>query len=310
MTTETLPWFRVALQLQGSVAPIVFPRVLLCSGFGFLVSLIYYFKVPLSWEIFGSVTTNVVFNLVLGLLLVFRTNTAYERFWEGRKTWGVLVVNVRNLARQILVGIAETDSTDREQKAAILRLLVAFSVATKLHLRKEALNNELDCFINPEQGLMLNSVKNPPLQVALWIGNYLQQQQQRNCLKSEQLIAMNSLLDSMVEALTGCERILNTPIPLAYAIYLKRLLLIYGFLLPFQLVNELQWWTALVVALISFVLFGIEQIGIEIENPFGYDPNDLPLDEICNTILQNTEDLIKGHNSELGLTLPNPSVSS
>jgi putative membrane protein len=103
---------------------------------------------------------------------------------------------------------------------------------------------------------------------------------------------MNDLLNSLVEALTGCERILRTPIPLAYAIHLKQLLLIYCLSLPFQLVDDLHWWTAAVVALISFTLLGIEAIGIEIENPFGHDPNDLPLDEICTTMLTHLEDLI------------------
>lgn len=287
-----MQWFKLALQLRGSVAPTVFPRVVLCGIFGFLVSLIYYYGAPVSWDIFGSVVTNVVFNLVLGLLLVFRTNTAYERFWEGRKIWGVIVINARNLARQIWVGVSEVEPADRENKASVLKLLVAFAIATKLHLRKEPVDSELEARINPAQTLKLKKVKNPPLEVALWIGNYLQQQQNRGCLTSNQLMAMNKLLDSMVEALTGCERISRTPIPLAYSIYLKRLLLIYGLILPFQIVDKTQWYTGLIVALISFILLGIEEIGNEIENPFGYDPNDLPLDEICNTISNNIEDLI------------------
>ncbi len=103
---------------------------------------------------------------------------------------------------------------------------------------------------------------------------------------------MQNLLSSMVDTVGGCERILKTPIPLAYAIHLKQLLLIYCLLLPFQLINDLGWWTGAIVGLISFTLFDIEAIGIEIENPFGYDPNDLPLDAICITILRNIEDLI------------------
>lgn len=292
MASEKLQWFKLALQLRGSVAPTVFPRVLLCGIFGFLISLVDYFGVPIPGKIFGNVITNVVFNLVLGLLLVFRTNTAYERFWEGRKIWGTIVINIRNLARQIWVGVAENEPKDRENKALILKVLVAFAIATKLHLRKEPVNSELEALINPDQILKLKKVKNPPLEVALWIGNYLQQQQNRGCLTSNQLMAMNKLLDNMVEALTGCERILRTPIPLAYSIYLKRLLLIYGLLLPFQIVETTNWYTGLIVALISFILLGIEEIGNEIENPFGYDPNDLPLDEICTTILNNIEDLI------------------
>lgn len=312
MATEKLLWIRAALQLRGSVIPIVLPRVLLCGIFGFLVSLLYYFDFPVSWHIWGSVITNVVFNLILGLLLVFRTNTAYERYWEGRKNWGHLVVNVRNVARQIWIGVAEVEPTDREQKASILRLLDAFAIATKLHLRQEPITSELENTLklyNVEARNLasLQKVKNPPLEVTLWIGDYLQQQYHRNSLSSNQLYAMNTLLDSMVHALTGCERIVNTPIPLAYAIYLKRLLLIYCICLPFQIVDDLNWWTGLIAALISFALFGLEEIGNEIENPFGYDPNDLPVDEICSTLLDNIEDFIAFKSSESELT-PQPAL--
>ncbi|WP_017721111.1 bestrophin family protein [Kamptonema formosum] len=286
-----MEWFRLAFQLRGSVAVTVFPRALLCGGFGFIVSLLYYFEVPLEWRALGSVISNVVFNLILGLLLVFRTNTAYDRFWEGRKNWGTIVVSVRNLARQIWVGVAEVEPADREKKASVLRVLAAFAVATKLRLRQEPVSGELEELVDASLSLQLNSVKSPPLEVIRWVGAYLQQQHDRNCLNSNQLMAMNKLLDSLVEALTGCERILTTPIPPAYGIYLKRVLLIYCIALPFKFVENLKFGTCLMVILISFVLFGVEEIGNEIENPFGYDPNDLPLDDLCKTIQGNIEDL-------------------
>lgn len=286
-----MEWFRIALKLRGSVALTVLPRALLCGGFGFIVSLLYYFEVPLEWHVLGSVISNVVFNLILGLLLVFRTNTAYDRFWEGRKNWGTIVVSVRNLARQIWVGVAEVEPADREKKADVLRLLAAFAVATKLRLRQEPVSGELEELVDADLSLKLKSVKSPPLEMVRWVGAYLQQQHDRNRLNSNQLMAMNKLLDSLIEALTGCERILTTPIPPAYAIYLKRVLLIYCIALPFKFVESLKLWTGLMVVLISFVLFGVEEIGNEIENPFGYDPNDLPLDEICKTIQGNIEDL-------------------
>src|SRR4028119_1383086 len=133
MNTKRFRWFRVALQLKGSVVPAVSKRVLLCGAFGFSVSILQQFGLSVSVPVLGSLIPNIV----LGLLLVFRTNTAYERFWEGRKSWGNLVNTVRNLARQIWVGVKEIDVGDREKKISTIRLLVAFSVATKLHLRGE-----------------------------------------------------------------------------------------------------------------------------------------------------------------------------
>lgn len=292
MTVEKSSWIRLALQWRGSIAPQVFPGIFLCGGLGFFVSLLDYLGLSVSWQGFDVVITNVSYNLVLGLLLVFRTNTAYERFWEGRKAWATLTANIRNLGYLIWVAIAEAEPTDREKKVSTLRLLVAFAIATKLQLRQQPVNDELEALMTPDQFLKLKSVKSTPLQLAVWIGDYVQQQYKRNLVNPNQLTATNLLVNGLLEALTTCERILSTPIPLAYAIYLKRLLLIYCISLPFQVVNNLHWWTSPIVAILSFVLLGIEAIGTEIENPFGDDANDLPLEEICRTILNNIEDLI------------------
>jgi ion channel-forming bestrophin family protein len=297
MSMERQNWLRVATQLKGSVIPHVYKRVLGCGLFGVFISCLHFYKIPVSYPILGTIVPSIV----LGLLLVFRTNTAYDRFWEGRRLWGNMNNGVRNLSRQMWVNIATATPEDRAKKIVFIRLLVAFAIATKLHLRDETTDQEeLQDLIPTNQYFQLKNFNNPPLEIAFWIGDYLQQQYQRNCINSYQLEAMQKLLDSLVDVLGGCERILRTPMPLAYAIHLKQLLLIYCLLLPFQLVNSLQWMTGLLVGLISFTLLGIEEIGIEIENPFGYDDNDLPLDRFCASMRHNLEDLI---------TL-NPSVSS
>ncbi|MBW4593773.1 MAG: hypothetical protein KME46_12875 [Brasilonema angustatum HA4187-MV1] len=298
MSAEKVNWFQTALRVRGSVIPVILPRIFLFSGFGVIISIIHYYGFSLPEEI-GNVTTNVAFNLVLGLLLVFRTNTAYEHYWEGRKIWGGIVVNSLNLGRKIQIAILENDPTDREKKAASLRLLSAFAIATKLHLRQSQENNELKPFLTELQYSQLQNVKNPPLKIAVWIEEYLKQQQINNRLSMDELLLMNNLLNNMVESLIGSERILKTPMPLIYAIYLKRLLLIYFIILPLDLVDDLQWWTVPIVALISFTLLGIEEIGNQLEDPFGFDLYDLPLDEICQTLIKNIEDLMARSEDEL-----------
>ncbi|MEG3920850.1 bestrophin family ion channel [Microcoleus sp. T3_A4] len=288
MSVDRPPWFKIALQVRGSVIPSILPRVLLCGGFGVLISLLHFLKWPVSLPILSSIVPSIV----LGLLLVFRTNTAYERFWDGRKMWGTLVNNVRNLARQIWVAIEEKDLQDIVIKKSVLRLLPAFAVALKLHLRQELVNSELEHLMSPSQYQKLKSMNNPPLEIAFWIEDYLHEQYEGNCVDVYQLTGMKELINSMIDVLGGCERILKTPIPLAYAIHLKQLLLLYCLALPFQMVNDVNWGTGPVVALISFTLFGIEEIGIEIENPFGHDANDLPLDNICAAMQRNIDDLI------------------
>lgn len=280
-------WFRLAFRIRGSVVPAVFPRTVLCGTFAALVLLSHYAGLPIGM----SASAGVLLNIVLGLMLVFRTNTAYERFWEGRRLWGTLINTVRNLARHIWVVVLEKDLQDRQEKQIALNLLVAFAVAMKLHLRQEPLNEELVPLLSDSQYSKLKLMNNPPLEIALWIQDYLQQQYYRQCLNLHQLSDMQQLLNTLVDCLGSCERILKTPIPLAYAIHLKQLLLIYCFILPFQYVKDLGWWTVPLVAIVSFTLFGIEEIGIEIENPFGTDPNDLKLDSFCETMKRNIADL-------------------
>lgn len=282
------PWFKLLIQLRGSVIAATLPQALVVGAFGVGISVLYALKLPVSQPISGTVIPSVV----LGLLLVFRTNTAYERFWEGRKHWGSLVNTGRNLARQIWVAIPVETLEEQEEKISALRLLVAFAVSTKLHLRQESNLGELKPFLSSERYEKIQSMQNPPLEVAFWIADYLQYQHRGDRLSLYQLRALHELVDNLVNALGSCERILKTPMPLAYAIHLKQLIWLYCLLLPFQLVGETGWLTGPVVVLVSFTLFGIEGIGLEIENPFGHDPNDLPLDSICQTMQRNIEDLI------------------
>jgi putative membrane protein len=281
-------WLGLLFRWQGSVIPAILPQVAICAIFSLLIEFIDTRGINLGFAMAGGIVPSIV----LGLLLVFRTNTAYERFWEGRKIWGTMVNTTRNLARAFWVSIEEKEPGDRSGKIVALRSLVAFSVAMKLHLRGESVNGELERLLDREKYEKLTTMNNPPLEVAFWIGDYLQKQKDSDRIDSYQLVAMLRLLDTLVDCLGACERILKTPIPLAYAIHLKQLLFIYCLALPFQVVNELGWWTAVFVGLVSFTVFGIEAIGLEIENPFGHDANDLPLDRICETMERNIEDLI------------------
>jgi ion channel-forming bestrophin family protein len=288
MSLKQIEKFSSSLKMTGSVIPNIFSRVLWCGAFGFLVSVLYFYNIP----VFAKSLGGVIPSIVLGLLLVFRTNTAYERFWEGRKAWGSIVNNIRNLSRLIWVAIDETDPNHRPEKEQALKLLVAFAVATKLHLRSQPASDRLADLVSTLQFSKLQTATNPPLEVVFWISDYLQAKHEQLQISLYQMNELQALLNNMVDMLGACERILRTPMPLAYAIHLKQLLFLYCLLLPFQVVGELQWWTAPAIALVSFTLFGIEAIGVEIENPFGTDPNDLPLDKICDAVERNIEDLI------------------
>ena len=166
-----------------------------------------------------------------------------------------------------------------------MRLVVAFTVSMKLHLRAECLDEQVKSLMSESQFFKLEDMEHPTLQIAFWIRDYR--------LNIYQLTTLHNLLDDMIDILGGCERILKTPLPLIYTIKLRQLLLIFCLILPLEIVSTLNWWTGLVIAFVSFTLLSIEQIGSEIEEPFGHDPNDLPLNAICNTMLRNVEELIR-----------------
>ncbi|MBD2148673.1 hypothetical protein H6F44_00805 [Pseudanabaena sp. FACHB-1277] len=285
----TLQWFEFAFKVKGSVAPIILPRVLIFTGFAVAVSIFHHYEPQVSLKVLGDLTNNVVFNLVLGLLLVFRTNTAYDRYWEGRKAWGTLVVNIRNLSRIMQIAIATSEGEIQQQKEQAIKYLNAFAIATKRHLRSEAIESDLDEILSTEDLAKLRNVKHMPLELSLWLSDYLHKQFQSDRIDSNYFISMNDSINALIEGLTGCERILRTPLPLAYCVYLKRLILIYCIGLPFRLAIELDWLSAIAVGLVSFILLGVEQIGNEIENPFGHDANDLPIDALCESITTNVE---------------------
>lgn len=288
MDSTTKPdWLATTFRLEGSVASIVLPRILVFTGFTLAIWGLDYFGYPIYLKEIGDLTTNVVYNLVLGLLLVFRTNTAYDRFWDGRKAWGILVANSRNFARQVALHWptqTPIGSTDRD---TLLNLLVAFAIATKSHLRSAPIQDQLRDLISPEQAQVLAEAKHPPLQIAFWIGMHLQQAVQQGYIDSNQAVTLDQSLSQMMEGIGSCERISSTPLPIAYRVYLKRLILIYCVGLPFRWVPEIHGWALPMVTVVSFILLGIEEVGRELDNPFGQGANDLPIDDICQTIADN-----------------------
>jgi ion channel-forming bestrophin family protein len=284
MSDAALPknWFLTAIQFKGSVLPAILPRVLLFTGLACFAVWLEHREIHL--RSLGTLTENVACNLVLGLLLVFRTNTAYERFWEGRKAWGILVATIRNLAQEI-----QLSNIEAIEKRELLNGLAAYAVAVKLHLRQAPIEEELKPFISDTLMQKLQRVDAVPLAILMQIRCAIKHYKE---IDTNQAFILTGLLNRITEGFTNCERILKTPIPTAYAIYLKTLLLVYCGLLPFSLAESLQAWTGGIVAIVSFILLGVEQIGNEIENPFGLDDNDLPLDQICNSIIENIEETV------------------
>lgn len=225
---------------------------------------------------------------VLSLLLVFRTNTAYDRWWEGRKLWGSLVNNSRNLTIKLNALLKNSDQSER---AFFKKTIPLFASLLKEHLSLETTRLALDELEHPElAGLDRN--KHLPNQVASLIIQRIYLLHQEGKISGEQLLSLNAEMQSFMEICGACERIKNTPIPYSYSVFVKKFIFIYVLTLPFGFVFSLGYLVIPVVAFVFYVLASLELIAEEIEDPFGGDENDLPTEKIAKNIKKNVEELI------------------
>ncbi|KAJ1923816.1 hypothetical protein IWQ60_005630 [Tieghemiomyces parasiticus] len=372
---ETVFSYPDVLRVRGTVIFRVLPQVFTVTAFATGVASLNYFTdftIQLPSSLIGP------FSVVLGLLLVFRSDSANESFLEGRRVWSDLKANIRNATRLVWFGVMTGSSNDAEDKVKVVRHLTAFAYATKHFLRRELgvdyddLRNLLSeefieaykrgqenarahyqdrydnnlvnvaaaryqsvevtascpsacapagpqwvskngwkvgadvdetrllldpAFVTPNPRLnsaSFTTATNLPLpsQILFKFNKYIFRQSHCQKVDSLTCAAIVALSNDLGDNVTQLERILLTPMPLAYRVHLKQSLYLYLFLLPFTLVN-LGFLLVPVVAAVAFTLFGIDGIGREIENPFGYDLNDLALDDICDDLREEAEYVIQ-----------------
>ena len=220
---------------------------------------------------------------VISLLLVFRTNTAYDRWWEGRKMWGSLVNNSRNLAIKLSVMLE-----DEKDKAYFRKIIPSYASILNKHLKDEETGKQLFDDVDLE----IDHHKHRPNQVAKIIFQKINDLYVSKKITGDQLIILNAEVLSFTEICGACERIKNTPIPYSYSAFLKKFIFFYVMTLPFGYSFSLGYYVAPVVVFIFYVLASLELIAEEIEDPFGNDENDLPTKKIAANIKKHVEELI------------------
>jgi ion channel-forming bestrophin family protein len=220
---------------------------------------------------------------VISLLLVFRTNTAYDRWWEGRKLWGELVNNSRNLALKLSVILKEEHDRNYFKK-----LIPSYASVLQKHLANDDTAKVLF------EGLVLeiDQHKHKPNQVAKMVFQKIQDLYEQGKISGDQLLILNQELKSFTDVCGACERIKNTPIPYSYSAFIKKFIFFYIMTLPFGYVFSLGYYVIPVVVFIFYVLASLELIAEEIEDPFGYDPNDLPTEKIAANIKKHVEEIL------------------
>lgn len=244
---------------------------------------IEYWRLSESSHVKNITITHNMLGFVISLLLVFRTNTAYDRWWEGRKMWGALVNNSRNLAIKLSVMLKE-----KEDKDILKRLIPAFASVLNLHLKNVDISHELF----DDATLAADHYNHKPNQIAKSIMAKINDLYLEGKITGDQLIVLNAEVQSFTDISGACERIKNTPIPYSYSAFIKKFIFFYVMTLPFGYVFQLGYYVVPVVVFIFYVLASLELIAEEIEDPFGTDPNDLPLDKISENIKRNVEELL------------------
>jgi ion channel-forming bestrophin family protein len=226
-----------------------------------------------------------ILGIVLGFFLVFRTNAAYDRWWEGRKVWGALINNSRNLSLKLsAILLANT-----EEKQSILNLIRIYPLVLKEHLR-EGVDAETTEKFKKEYNLP--DLEHIPNAVAQKIFFQINDWKKKGLIDPEQYRVLDDQASALTDITGVCERIKNTPTPYSYVMFMKKFIFVFMITLPFAFIELFGYWTIGVVVLLLYVLLSIELLAEEIEDPFGRDTNDLPTDHLSNVIGKNVDEIL------------------
>lgn len=279
-----LSWLRLLLRTRDTVLPMIWRRLLTISLVAGLITWMHEVRGWFSLSLNALPFT--VIGLALSIFLGFRNSTSYDRYWEGRKLWGALVNTSRNFGRRLLTLIQAPPEAAAEVAAwqtEMTYLLIAWVHSLRCHLRGDDLA-ELQPLLSAQDYAALAQWSHPPLYLARRMGEGIRTALQRGWIDPLHVELLEDPLNGLIDIQGGCERILKTPIPLAYIVLLHQLAFAYCLLLPFGLVKELELYTPLMVVFTGYAFLGLDAIGDSIENPFEFEPHDLPLSSLSRTI--------------------------
>ncbi len=278
-------WWKLILSFQKSdTFRMMLPGII---GMALFTGAIVYTELNIFHLNYKNTTSiHALVGFVLSMLLVFRTNTAYDRWWEGRKAWGSFVNNSRNLALKLSALVEDPLIKQR------LKILIQnYVLASKEHLRHGVKSEFLkDSDLHKVHDIM--GYTHVPNRIAQLLIAEVQSLQKQGVISGEQLLFINNELQSFTDNIGVCERIKKTPIPYSYSIFLKKIIFIYIASMPFGFAMEFGYWSMFIVSILFYIFGSIELIAEEIEDPFGMDDNDLPTDQISETICRNLDEIM------------------
>jgi putative membrane protein len=242
----------------------------------------------LTMEFHSTTVVHSLLGIVLGLFLVFRVNSAYDRWYEGRKLWGLLLNNSRNLASKLNAMVSMANDKDR---MFFKEMIPALAYALKDHLRKGVIVRQLE-INNEELNEQLEKKEHIPNAITSLLYQKLNQLFLTGDLTPNQFLVLDKEMKEFSDIVGGCERIKNTPIPYSYSMFIKKFIFPDTVTLPFAFITEFHYVSIPIVLFIFFILVSVELIAEEIEDPFGGDVNDLPTLEISDKIKKDVRELL------------------
>lgn len=278
---------------HGSVLATILPRLLILLVFS--IAIYHYHGRIFDYKISLNPTAFMLIGIALAIFLGFCNTAAYERFWEARILWGNLLNDSRSLVRQVSSFVGRAGNPDDTPYFA--RLITAFAFAMKHQLRETDPQDDLARLLPAELARKVAGKRFVPPLLLNEMGAWLASKAEAGTIDSITKMGIDNNFNKLSDSLGGCERIANTPIPYPYHVLLHRTVYIYCFLLPFGLVDTIGWMTPVIVTFIGYTFIALDAIVAEISDPFGTEPNDLALDQICDNIEYSVAELA-------GLPLP------
>jgi putative membrane protein len=290
---HTKDWFDALLRYKKTdILAALSPLLVLIGLYTWLVVFLEleYLKLSAGRYAGNVLTAHSLLSFALSILLVFRTNTAYDRWWEGRKLWGQLVNVSRNLALKMRAFTPE--NTPGEPMAFFARYIPLYAAALRRHLQKDT--TEFELLDHEELDLPpMEEVSHLPNLVAAKIFDKVNELYVNGHITGDQLINLNGEITALTDICGACERIKNTPIPLVYSTFIKRFVFAYCITLPFGLAFSLGYFAIPITIFIFYVMASLELIAEEIEEPFGKDTNDIPMEKLTQGIQHSVVDILE-----------------
>ncbi|WP_313430301.1 bestrophin family protein [Pseudomonas sp.] len=264
---------RVLFTLKGSIVKRIAPRCLMVTLLAALIVLVERHFPAFFYPV--SATPFTLLGLSLSIFMSFRNNACYDRWWEGRKAWGRLIIETRSFVRESVV------IADEHLRAELLRSLCGFAHGLNARLRNESEVNATRPWLNQATQVAEHNVCDGILRD---IGMHCSRLAAQGQISEWRYTLLEQRLAGLTEVQASSERIKGSPLPFPYTLLLHRTIYIFCLLLPFALAEPLGWLAPLFTTIVGYTFFGLDAIGNELEDPFGRDENDLPMDAMVRTV--------------------------